>query len=172
MNAIQSDAVECEAETLFDADPFDQADAADTGDVIDEVTEADKPQTIPSPGASGYAVPVPMMVDTGAPPAELDQEKLFRQLVAQHQRRLYRFVIKYIDHPDDAADITQQAFAEAARTIATFRGDSKLSTWLFGIAMNMVRNYQIARYTVTGTVYSAIMKEMSDSLKGTANKIG
>ena len=32
--------------------------------------------------------------------------------------------------------------------------------------------YQIARYTVTGTVYSAIMKEMSDSLKGTANKIG
>ena len=50
-------------------------------------------------------------------------------------------MIKYIDHPDDAADITQQAFAEAARTIATFRGDSKLSTWLFGIAMNMVRNY-------------------------------
>jgi RNA polymerase sigma-70 factor (ECF subfamily) len=66
---------------------------------------------------------------------------LFRELIAQHQRRLYRFVIKYIDHPDDAADITQQAFAEAARTIATFRGDSKLSTWLFGIAMNMVRNY-------------------------------
>ena len=74
-------------------------------------------------------------------PFELDQEALFRELIAQHQRRLYRFVIKYIDHPDDAADITQQAFVEAARTIATFRGDSKLSTWLFGIAMNMVRNY-------------------------------
>ncbi len=70
-----------------------------------------------------------------------DQEVLFRDLIDQHQRRLYRFVIKYIDHPDDAADITQQAFVEAARTIASFRGDSKLSTWLFGIAMNMVRNY-------------------------------
>lgn len=75
------------------------------------------------------------------PPSELNQETLFRELVAQHQKRLYRFVIKYIDHPDDAADITQQAFVEAARTIASFRGDSKLSTWLFGIAMNMVRNY-------------------------------
>ncbi len=75
------------------------------------------------------------------PPFQLDQEKLFKSLIDQHQRRLYRFVIKYIDHPDDAADITQQAFAEAARTIASFRGDSKLSTWLFGIAMNMVRNY-------------------------------
>ena len=72
---------------------------------------------------------------------ERDQEILFRNLIDQHQRRLYRFVIKYIDHPDDAADITQQAFVEAARTIASFRGDSKLSTWLFGIAMNIVRNY-------------------------------
>jgi RNA polymerase sigma factor (sigma-70 family) len=71
----------------------------------------------------------------------MDREKLFRQLVAQHQGRLYRFVSKYVDHPDDAADIAQQAFAEASRTIATFRGESKLSTWLFGIAMNMVRNY-------------------------------
>ncbi|WP_304797812.1 RNA polymerase sigma factor [Lacisediminimonas sp.] len=72
---------------------------------------------------------------------ENDHERLFRQLFARHQGRLYRFVIRYIDHPEDAADIAQQAFAEAARTIGTFRGDSKLSTWLFGIAMNMVRNY-------------------------------
>ena len=75
------------------------------------------------------------------PPFQLNQELLFRELIDQHQRRLYRFVVKYIDHPDDAADITQQAFVEAARTISSFRGDSKLSTWLFGIAMNMVRNY-------------------------------
>lgn len=74
-------------------------------------------------------------------PDMVDREKLFRHLVTQHQGRLYRFVTKYVDHPDDAADIAQQAFAEASRTIATFRGESKLSTWLFGIAMNMVRNY-------------------------------
>lgn len=140
MNAIQSDAVDCEAEVLFNADPFDQADA-DTAEIPDEVHEQDEPPASSASGHSGYAVQAPAYVDSASPPAELDQELLFRQLVAQHQRRLYRFVIKYIDHPDDAADITQQAFAEAARTIATFRGDSKLSTWLFGIAMNMVRNY-------------------------------
>ena len=83
----------------------------------------------------------PYIRESSIPPSELNQETLFRELVEQHQKRLYRFVIKYIDHPDDAADITQQAFVEAARTIASFRGDSKLSTWLFGIAMNMVRNY-------------------------------
>ena len=79
--------------------------------------------------------------DSDTPPSERDQEILFKELMKEHQKRLYRFVIRYIDQAEDAADITQQAFAEAARTIHCFRGDSKLSTWLYGIAMNMVRNY-------------------------------
>jgi RNA polymerase sigma-70 factor (ECF subfamily) len=87
-------------------------------------------------GVSAQAEPNPYAL-----PDLADRERLFRQLVAQHHAKLYRFVTKYVDHPDDAADIAQQAFAEASRTIATFRGESKLSTWLFGIAMNMVRNY-------------------------------
>lgn len=178
MNEILGDTIDYETDTLFETDPLETEDTAAvaTAGTLDdgEATEDAEPKPLPpaSPYASACPVIPPLVVDGAGPPSELDQELLFRQLVAQHQRRLYRFVIKYIDHPDDAADITQQAFVEAARTIASFRGDSKLSTWLFGIAMNMVRNYQIARYTVTGTVYSAIMKEMSDSLKGTANKIG
>jgi len=78
--------------------------------------------------------------ESDTPPSERDQEILFKELMKEHQKRLYRFVIRYIDQAEDAADITQQAFAEAARTIHCFRGDSKLSTWLYGIAMNMVRN--------------------------------
>jgi hypothetical protein len=84
---------------------------------------------------------LPITRAASGPHAFDDHEILFRDLVRDHQKRLYRFVIRYIDHPDDAADITQQAFVEAARTISSFRGDSKLSTWLYGIAMNMVRNY-------------------------------
>jgi hypothetical protein len=79
--------------------------------------------------------------ESDTPPSERDQEILFKELMKEHQKRLYRFVVRYIDQSEDAADITQQAFAEAARTIHCFRGDSKLSTWLYGIAMNMVRNY-------------------------------
>jgi RNA polymerase sigma factor (sigma-70 family) len=101
-----------------------------TSEILQELTKSDvKPVLI---NITAYSEPIPDL---------MDREKLFRQLVAQHQGRLYRFVSKYVDHPDDAADIAQQAFAEASRTIATFRGESKLSTWLFGIAMNMVRNY-------------------------------
>lgn len=68
-------------------------------------------------------------------------ESLFRQLVINHRHRLYRFVVKHIGWGSDAEDLTQQAFVEAANSYATFKGDSELSTWLYGIAMNLVRNY-------------------------------
>lgn len=75
------------------------------------------------------------------PAAGDDTETLFRQLVNDHQKRLYRFILKNIGNSADAEDLMQQAFAEAARSYATFRGESALSTWLYGIAMNLTRNY-------------------------------
>jgi RNA polymerase sigma factor (sigma-70 family) len=74
-----------------------------------------------------------------APGAEPD--RLFRQLVAEHQDRLYRFILKNIGNASDAEDLAQQAFVEAVKGFGSFRGDSQLSTWLYGIAMNLVRNY-------------------------------
>lgn len=68
-------------------------------------------------------------------------EQVFRELVNQHRDRLYRFVLRHIGHATDAEDLAQQAFVEAARTYASFRGESQLSTWLYGIAMNLVRNH-------------------------------
>lgn len=121
-----------ETSTLRQATPENFIDFSDSGE--NTLMLVDSPITVNTEEQT-------QIPERQTPPSELNQETLFRELVAQHQKRLYRFVIKYIDQPDDAADITQQAFVEAARTIASFRGDSKLSTWLFGIAMNMVRNY-------------------------------
>jgi len=70
-----------------------------------------------------------------------DAEALFRQLVHDHQKRLYRFILKNIGNSSDAEELAQQAFVEAAKSYETFRGGSELSTWLYGIAMNLVRNY-------------------------------
>jgi hypothetical protein len=140
MSEIQTETVDAQVESIFSIDLFNKIEDEE----VDELdTEIDATVVEKAPSASPGR-PAGLSMLESAPdraPCELDQEALFRELIAQHQRRLYRFVIKYIDHPDDAADITQQAFVEAARTIASFRGDSKLSTWLFGIAMNMVRNY-------------------------------
>jgi hypothetical protein len=140
MSEIQTETVDAQSESVFSFDLFNKVDEEEIGELDAEIdataVENETPASPTRPAGLSVLEAAP-----GRAPSELDQEALFRELIAQHQRRLYRFVIKYIDHPDDAADITQQAFVEAARTIASFRGDSKLSTWLFGIAMNMVRNY-------------------------------
>lgn len=71
----------------------------------------------------------------------ISRDCLFRQLVQDHRQRLHRFILKNIGHSGDAEDLVQQAFLEASRSYATYRGESALSTWLYGIAMNLTRNY-------------------------------
>lgn len=68
-------------------------------------------------------------------------ETLFRDLVEQHHARLVRFVRRHVDDDGEAEDLAQQAFADAARHHADFRGESQLSTWLYGIALNLARNH-------------------------------
>lgn len=80
--------------------------------------------------------------------------RLFRELVEEHTWRLRRFIIKHIGDISEADDLAQQTFLEAARSYQNFRGDSQLSTWLYGIALNLVRNYLSRsperRYEVAG----------------------
>ena len=78
---------------------------------------------------------------TVAPVSDACVDPLFKQLVLEHSKRLYRFILKNIGHSSDAEDLMQQTFLEAARSYASYRGESALSTWLYGIAMNLTRNY-------------------------------
>lgn len=73
--------------------------------------------------------------------ASTERDMLFRTLVQEHGKRLYRFIVKNIGNQEDAHDMTQQAFLEAVRSFETYKGESELSTWLYGIAMNLVRNH-------------------------------
>lgn len=77
--------------------------------------------------------------DPEPPKAQLDRD--FTQLVTAQRDRLYRFILKNIGNPTDAEDLAQQTFMEAYKSLASFRGESEQSTWLLGIAMNLVRNY-------------------------------
>lgn len=72
---------------------------------------------------------------------EMQDDRLLRDLVHEHGSRLQRFIIKHIGNITEAEDLAQQAFMEAARSYQHFRGESQLSTWLYGIALNLVRNH-------------------------------
>lgn len=78
--------------------------------------------------------------NTSAQPAK-NENTSFNDLVKLYRTPLYRFVLRHIGNPADAEDIAQQTFVEAYSSLQSFRGQSALSTWLYGIAMNLVRNY-------------------------------
>lgn len=61
----------------------------------------------------------------------------FEELVTRYEKRVYALALRSTGVPEDAADITQEAFLRAWRAMDSFRGDSGFSTWLFRITMNL-----------------------------------
>lgn len=62
----------------------------------------------------------------------------FEYLYKAHWRRVYSLCLRMIKNPAEAEDLTQQAFLQLFRKIATFRGDSDFSTWLHRVTVNIV----------------------------------
>ena len=62
----------------------------------------------------------------------------FAQLYSIHKRRIYSLCLRMVGNAAEAEDLTQEAFLQLHRKIATFRGDSAFSTWLHRMAINVV----------------------------------
>lgn len=60
----------------------------------------------------------------------------FEELVKRYEGRIYRLGLKMLKSPDDAEDILQKTFLSVFENIDSFRGESKVSTWIFRIAAN------------------------------------
>lgn len=64
------------------------------------------------------------------------REFAFTQLVKKYQEPLYWHIRKMVVVHEDADDVLQNTFIKAWNGLDNFRGDSKVSTWLFKIATN------------------------------------
>ena len=62
----------------------------------------------------------------------------FAELFELHKGRVYGLCLSMTKDASDAEDMTQEAFLQAFRKVAMFRGDSAFSTWLYRVAMNTV----------------------------------
>lgn len=67
---------------------------------------------------------------------ESTQRQGFEKLVAQYSEQLYWQIRRMVLSHEDANDLLQNTFIKAWTNIDYFRGDAKLSTWLYRIALN------------------------------------
>lgn len=62
----------------------------------------------------------------------------FAALFHANKTKIYSLCLRMTSNTAEAEDLTQEAFLLAFRKLATFRGDSALSTWLYRVAVNTV----------------------------------
>ncbi len=60
----------------------------------------------------------------------------FEILVRRHQKATFNLVYRLLGDYDEAAEVAQEVFLSAYKSIKQFRGDANFSTWLYRIAFN------------------------------------
>jgi len=61
-------------------------------------------------------------------------ESAFKILVETNQDRVYNTALSIVQNAEDAEDVAQEVFIQAFRSIHSFKGEAKLTTWLYRIA--------------------------------------
>jgi RNA polymerase sigma factor (sigma-70 family) len=78
--------------------------------------------------------------------------KAFKALLARYQKSVYYLILKMVHSPDDAEDLTQEAFIKAFSSIHKFDNKYAFSTWLFRIATNttidFLRKQKVKVYSI------------------------
>jgi RNA polymerase sigma-70 factor (ECF subfamily) len=66
----------------------------------------------------------------------------FDAVVQLHRPRVFRFILASIRDTESAENLTQECFMRAYKARDTFRGESRIGTWLMHIAANLVRGHE------------------------------
>ena len=66
----------------------------------------------------------------------MPQEKEFVELIQENESILYKMIRLYADDKEDQKDLYQEIVYQLWKGFNTFRGDAKVSTWIYRIALN------------------------------------
>ena len=107
-------------------------------------SRAGRPAAPRGPSAPGDAPAVPETAEerqdrqarAAFDAARAGTRSAYGTVVRIYQDRLFNAVLRLVGNADDAAEVTQEAFARGFEKLDDFRGDSGPYTWLFRIAMN------------------------------------
>ncbi len=67
-------------------------------------------------------------------------ERAFREMVELHRDRVFNLTFRMLGNREEAEDVAQEVFITVFKSIDSFRGDAKFSTWLYRIAANHCKN--------------------------------
>ena len=98
-------------------------------------------------------------------------EKAFEEVVRLYQHKVFNLVYRMLGNREEAEDVAQEVFVTVFKSIDSFRGEAKFSTWLYRIAANHCKNrmkYLGRRsYKSTGELDEAAEREIQSGPNST-----
>src|SRR4051812_21178546 len=77
-------------------------------------------------------------------------ERALADLADTYGAKIYQLAFRYLRNKEDAEEITQDVLFKVYRSVATFRGDAALSSWIYRITFNAAMSrLRTARYQRT-----------------------
>lgn len=80
-----------------------------------------------------------LTVDMWVQRAQAGDERAFQALFESHRAQVQRLVFRMLGGSPDVEDVVQDVFVHVYRSLSRFRGDSKFSTWLYRLTVNVTK---------------------------------
>ena len=74
-------------------------------------------------------------------------EAAFEEIHRRYRRPVYALALRMTRNAADAEDLTQESFLNVLRNVGSFRGEAAFSSWLYRLAVNVVRMHFRRRST-------------------------
>lgn len=107
--------------------------------------------------------------------AQGGDKSAFNQLVERHYDKVYRQALGMVKKEEDAKDVAQLAWIKAWKKLATFKGDSAFTSWLYRIttftAIDAIRKRKNRRETHADTEYLDYATSIDTSAVASTNQI-
>lgn len=70
-----------------------------------------------------------------------NKDEAFLYLIEKYAAQIFNTCMNIVRHFEDAEDVTQEVFTTVYISLENFNGTSKLSTWIYGIALNKSKEF-------------------------------
>jgi RNA polymerase sigma-70 factor (ECF subfamily) len=93
------------------------------------------------------------------------QNEAFEKLLSVYQKPLYNHIRNIVLNHDDADDVLQNTFIKVFQYLKSFKGESKLFSWMYRIATNEALTFLNQKAKVNGVSTAALQNKTIDNLQ-------